>query len=185
MRYITKSGTSCVADGQAGDNSEVHYLARMALSTLVLATAMSIAATGRLTIALLLSGLACWWFLPALQLVTGLVMIRGGGVERGSALTGYFATHRPWSLWLLVMSAAVVLLPNPGAATYPLALTSVVPAALTIRELLRFSREQLGDTRRRAWQRVAVHQAMTFVVLIAYMDLSVALWPRILAVLGR
>lgn len=163
----------------------MHYLARMALSTLVLATVMSIAATGRLTIALLVSGLACWWFLPVLQLMTGLLMIGGRGVERRSALSGYFATHRPWSLWLLVMAGTVVLLPNPGAATYPLALTAIVPAALTVRALLRFSREQLGDTRRRAWQRVAVHQAATFIVLIVYMDLSVALWPRVLAVLGR
>ena len=163
----------------------MHYLARMGLTTLVLATAMSIAATGRLTAALLLSGLACWWFLPLLQFLTGLLMIGRGAVERRRALDEYFATHRPWSLWILIMAAAVVLLPNPGAATYPLALTAAVPAALTIRGLLRFSRECLGDTPGRAWRRVTLHQAATFVVLIAYMDLSVALWPRVLAVLNR
>jgi hypothetical protein len=185
MRYITKNGTNGVTDGQAGDNSNVHYVARMALTTLVLATTMSIAATGRLTGALLLSGLACWWFLPVLQLLTGLLMIQGGGLERRDALNGYFETYRPWSLWLLIMAATVLLLPNPGAATYPLALTAAVPAALTVRGLLRFSRERLGDSPVRSWQRVALHQAATGVVLVAYMDLSVALWPRVLGVLGR
>src|SRR5215213_10096664 len=154
----------------------------MALVALVLATAMSIAATGRLTIALLLSGLACFWFVPVLQLLTGLLMLRHRhGVPRRLALDGYFETHRPWSLWILGMAAIVILLPNPGGATYPLALTAVVPAAFTIRGLLRFSRETLGDSRRHAWQRVALHQGATFVVLIAYMDLSVALWPRVVA----
>jgi hypothetical protein len=169
-----------------GDNSEVHYLARMALVALVLATAMSIAATGRLTIALLISGLVCFWFLPVLQFLTGLLMVRHRGViPLRVALDGYFETHRPWSLWILVMAATVILLPNPGGATYPLALTAVVPAAFTARSLLRFSRVALGDSRRQAWQRVALHQGATFVALIAYMDLSVALWPRVLAVLGR
>ena len=163
----------------------MHYLRRMALSTLVFATAMPIAATGRLTAGLLLSGLACWWFLPVLQLLTGLLMIRGAGVGRTAALSRYFETYRPWSLWLLVMAATVILLPNPGAATYPLALTAIVPAVMTIRGLLRFSRNDLGDSPRRAWQRVALHQAATYIVLIVYMDLSVALWPRVVGVLGR
>ena len=164
----------------------MHYLARMALVTLVLATAMSIAATGRLTVPLLLSGLACFWFVPVLQLLTGLLMLqRRRGVQRRAALDGYFETHRPWSLWILIMAAIVILLPNPGAATYSLALTAVVPAALTVRRLLRFSRETLGDSPPQAWHRVALHQAATFVVVLAYMDLSVALWPRVLAVLGR
>jgi len=164
----------------------MHYLARMALVALVLATAMSIASTGRLTTALLLSGMTCFWFLPVLQFLTGLLMLRHRRVVAWRvALDGYFATHRPWSLWTLLMAATVILLPNPGGATYPLALTAVVPAALTIRGLLRFSREALGDSTRQAWQRVALHQGASFVVLIAYMDLSVALWPRVLAVLGR
>src|SRR5215210_6473940 len=106
-RYITKNGTSGVTAARSGDNSEVHYLARMALTTLVLTTAMSVAATGRLTVALFLSGLACWWFLPVLQLLTGLLMIRGSGLERRAALDGYFATHRPWSLWVLIVAAVV------------------------------------------------------------------------------
>jgi len=152
---------------------------------LVLATAMSIAATGRLTIALLFWGFLCFSFVPLLQFGTGLLMIQGSRFDSRRALDGYFATYRPWSLWMLVMAAIVILLPNPGAFTYTLAITALVPAVMTIRSLLRFSRVTLGDSSGRAWWRVARHQAATFVVLLVYLDLSVALWPRLLAVLGR
>ena len=163
----------------------MHYLSRMALVTLVFATTMSVAATGRLTLGLLMSTFICFSFAPLVQLATGLLMLRGSRVNRRAGLRGYFATHRPWSLWMLLMAGIVIVLPNPGAFTYILALTAVVPAALTIRGLLRFAREVLGDSSRTAWWRVGRHQAATVLVLAVYLDLSVALWPRILAVLGR
>ncbi|MEO6213494.1 MAG: hypothetical protein ABIP65_07680 [Vicinamibacterales bacterium] len=163
----------------------MHYFYRMALVTMVLATSMSVAATGRVTVALLVSGVLCWSFIPALQLASGLLFLRGSRVDRGRALDGYFATHRFWSLWLLAMASFVLLLPQPGRSTLPLALTGVVPAALTIRGLMRFSRDALGDSSATAWRRVARHQAATFIVLVIYVELSVALWPRILGVFGR
>ncbi|MEO5895708.1 MAG: hypothetical protein ABIS06_08400 [Vicinamibacterales bacterium] len=163
----------------------MHYSARMTLVALVFATTMSVAATGRLTGTLLFSNFVCFSFVPLLQLATGLLMLRGSRLERGAALDGYFATHRAWSLWALLMAGIVLILPNPGGATYTLALTAVVPAAMTIRSLLRFSRNCLGDSSRAAWWRVARHQAATVVILLVYLDLSVALWPRVVAVLGR
>lgn len=185
MVYRTKPGTGGVAESKAGDNSDVHYLSRMALIALVFATAMSVAATGRLTLGLLISTFLCFSFAPLLQLATGLLMLRGSRVNRRAALDGYFATHRPWSLWMLLLAGIVVLLPNPGGATYVMALTAIVPAALTVRGLLRFSRNVLGDSSRTAWWRVGRHQAATALILVVYLDLSVALWPRVLAVLGR
>jgi hypothetical protein len=163
----------------------VHYLARMALVALVLGSAMSVAATGRLTAGLLLSGFACFSFVPLLQLATGLLLLRGSPLPRREALDGYFARHRPWSIWLLLMAGIVITVPNPGGLTNTLAVTAVVPAMLTIRGLLRFSRDTLGDSARAARWRVAWHQAATLVVLIVCVDLSVALWPRAVAVLGR
>jgi len=185
LRYTTKFGTSGVTGSKPGDNSDVHYFARMALVALVFATTMSVAATGRLTAGLLLSNFVCFSFVPLLQLATGLLMLRGSRLERRAALDGYFATHRSWSLWILSMAAMVLILPNPGGATYTLALTAVVPASLTIRSLLRFSRNSLGDSSRAAWWRVARHQVATAIILLVYLDLSVALWPRVVAVLGR
>lgn len=157
----------------------------MVLIALVIATAASVAATGRLTLPLLLSGIACWSFVPGLHLLTGLLLLRGSGVERLPAIERYFATHRYWSLWLLAASAALLLLPNPGGAlTYVIA-TALVPAILTVRALTRFAREVLGYTPPRARRRVGLHQAVTLLLLVIYVDLSVALWPRIVGTLPR
>jgi hypothetical protein len=160
-------------------------LARMAGIALVLATAMSVAATGRVTFSLLASGFICWSVVPALQLLTGLWMVRGAPVTRTAALEGYFATHRPWSLWILAMGGVLFFLPDPGRAVLYAAATAIVPTALTFRELTRFSLTVLGDPPRAARRRAAVHEGITIALGLIFIELSVALWPRVIEVLQR
>ena len=157
----------------------------MALIVLVIATATSVAATGRLTVPLLLSGIVCWSFVPALQLLTGLLFLRGSRVDPAHALAAYFSTHRPWLLWLLIVTGTLLLLPDPGRVLLWAAATAVVPAVLTLRALTRFATDVFGDVPSRARRRVALHQGVTLVLVIFYVDQSVALWPRIAWVLGR
>jgi len=163
----------------------VRIFTPMALIALVIATTASVAATGRLTLPLLLSGIACWSFVPVLHLLTGLLLLRGSVVERVPAIERYFATHRYWSLWLLTASATVLLLPDPGGALAHVLATALVPAILTARALTRFATEVLGHTPSRARRRVGLHQAITLLLLVIYVDLSVALWPRIVGTLAR
>jgi hypothetical protein len=165
------------------DNSDVSFLVRMGITALVIGSALSTAATGRVTLPLVLSGFVCWSFVPVLQLATGWWMLRGGPGAGRATLDGYFATYRPWLLWLLAM-AAVALMPSAAGMTLYLATTAVIPAALTIRALTRFSRDELGDSPRAARRRVAAHQVVTFILALIYADLSVALWPRVVEVFG-
>jgi hypothetical protein len=157
-------------------------LARMGLVALILGTALTVAATERVTVPLVFAGTIGWSFVPLLQLLTGLLLVRGFSRDRLRLLAGYFATHRPWSMWILISHAIFLLFP----ATRPYGLwiiaTAAVPILWTIGLLLRFCREELQLSAARSWWRVATHQCATYTIAFAYVFVAVALWPRILAV---
>jgi hypothetical protein len=119
---------------------------------------------------------------PVLQLLTGGILVRGtqGAVRQ---LEHYFSLHWPWSLWILAYHAALLLLPTRALGTW-LALTAVVPMAVTARLLLRFTRAEVIADRRAALRRVVLHQAVTYGVFVAYAAVAVALWSRVLKVLA-
>jgi hypothetical protein len=152
-------------------------LGRMMLVALVIGTSMTVSATERVTLSLVVSGAIGWSFVPLLQLLTGVLLVRRFDAR---LLDRYFATHWAWSLWILAAGAVFLLLPETRRSTTWIALTASVPILWTIRLLLAFCREELGlDTRQRR-RRVAVHQTMTYLLVLGYVSLAVALWPRIL-----
>ena len=152
----------------------------MVLIALVVGTSVSVSATERVTISLVAAAAIGWSFVPLAQLFTGLVLIRGSAGERLPLLNRYFATHRPWSLWIITLHFA--LLTSAVARQLGLwsTVTAVVPFVWTIWLLRRFCRDELGVEGRYAWLRVAVHQSVTYAVVLAYVFVAVALWPRIL-----
>ena len=160
------------------DNLPVRLVGRMAFVALVIGTSLAVSSTERIDLSVVLSTTTTWTFVPLLQLATGLILVRG---VRGTtaALAAYFDTHVPWSMWIIV-SHAVLLLAGPARdAALWMALTAVIPAFLTIRLLVVLCETQLGMSRRLALRRVAVHQTVSYALVLLYVAIAVALWPRL------
>lgn len=158
----------------------MNAVASMALTALVLGTATVVASTGRITPALVISGSLVWSFVPVLQLLTGLVLVRGAAVSRGEALGRYFAAHTAWSLWMLAAAAFAVILSSPLSWLFPVLLTAAVPMLLTARRLVRLCRADFQFAPGLARRRVIVHQAMTVGVILAYGEYAGGLVRRAL-----
>lgn len=150
----------------------------MVLLSLVLGVSLSAAATERVDAGLVLSTSLGWSFVPLLQLVTGLVLTRGSG-NRSAALDAYFATHGPWSLWILGVHALFLLVgPSRDAALW-IALTAIVPAAWTARLLVVMCRHTLGLSARESRLRVALHEGLSYGLVLLYVHFAVALGARV------
>jgi hypothetical protein len=61
-----------------------------------------------------------------------------------------------------------------------IAITAAVPLIWTVRLLIGFCREVLHLSTGQARRRVALHQLVTYAILLAYINAAVALWPRVL-----
>lgn len=160
-------------------------LRRPLLAALVLGASIAIAATRHVTPALLLSTTLSWAFVIVLQIAIALTTITGPsrrtiGVPR--ALDLFFASHAPWSLWLLAAASVPARLGWPFTA---MLLLAVIPFVLTARMIAAFFREVLALTPSGALRRTAVHQAMTWGVFVLLYGSAVALQPRIMYWLGR
>jgi hypothetical protein len=159
-------------------------LRRPLLAALVLGASMAIAATKHVTPALVLNTTIAWSFVVVLQIAIALLLIaaparRTVGVPR--ALDLFFASHAPWSFWILAAAA----MPAPlGRPLVPLPLLAVVPLVMTVRAIAAFFREVLHLDPRRAALRTALHQAMTWGALVVLYGTAVAIRPRIVGWLG-
>jgi hypothetical protein len=135
------------------------------------------------TIPLVLTSALGWAFVPVIQLLTGLVLVRGVAPgRRVHALERYFDTHRAWSLWILCVHALLLLVPasrSVGLLFVPLA---AVPAVLTMRALMGVCREVLGMPGAAARRAVALHQALTYSIVLAYAAWASAYLPRIVGI---
>lgn len=160
-------------------------LRRPLIAAVALGAAIAIGATGHVTPALVFSTTVCWAFVIVLQIAIALALIarparRTVGVPR--ALDLWFASHAPWSLWLLAAAAV----PAPlGRPLLPLLLLGVIPLALTVRMMAAFFREVLRFDPRRAMTRTALHQGITWGTFALLYAMSVAIQPRIVEWLSR
>jgi hypothetical protein len=159
-------------------------LRRPLLAAVVLGVSIAIAATRHVTPALVLNTTIAWSFVVVLQIVIALLLIAGPsrrsvGVPR--ALDLFFASHAPWSFFLLGAAA----LPAPlGRPLAPVLLLAVVAFALTVRAIAAFFREVLHLDSRRALVRTVLHQAITWTAFVVLYGSAVALRPRIVGWLG-
>ena len=152
----------------------------MALVALVIGTSVTAAATERVTISLVLTSALAWAFVPIMQLGTGIWLVRTAGVSRSvPVLERYFDTHRPWSLFLL--AAHAVLLAWPASHAFALLFLPLagIPIGLTVLSLNALCREQLGMPAAAARRAVWIHQAFTYLVVIAYGAWAGAYLPRL------
>jgi hypothetical protein len=142
---------------------------------------VAISATGHLTPALAIGSTLAMSVIVALQIAIALLFIGAPararvGVPR--ALDLFFASHLPWSLWMLAI-VPWALLP-PGRPFWPIWCGALAPAALTPRMIAAFFREVLGMDSRRALVRTAAHQALTWGLAIALFGAAVGIYPRAL-----
>jgi hypothetical protein len=153
---------------------------RPAFAALVLGCAVAIAGTRHLTPMLVVSATACWSVLVVAQVLIALGVFarsasRTVGIPR--ALDLFFASHVPWSLWMLAVAAWA---PVPGVRAFaPVLVTALAPMALTPRMIAAFCREVLGMDRRQAIVRTTMHQVVTWGLFVVVYGWAVALWPRI------
>lgn len=156
-------------------------MTQIILSALVVGTVTAVLGTGRITLSLLISTTLIWSWIPIVQVMTGLLFIRGARMARRAALARYFQTGRYWSAWTLSFALVLLLVPNPFAFLTYLILTAVFPAVLTAHALVAAAMDICGDSPDRARRRMLLHQGVTYAILVSYFGWAVALWPRIAA----
>jgi hypothetical protein len=160
---------------------------RPALTALVMGTASAFAATGHVTLGLLINGFVCWTFVPLLQMATAAAIMRPRATRPlplGRRLELWFMGHAPWSLWIFTVT---LLMGNAGVRSrleWTIIATAVIPGIWTSVIAAAFCRVVLGDSTRAAIARTALHQAVTWTLLLLYFGWAVALQPRIAAFLG-
>jgi hypothetical protein len=159
-------------------------LAIPGLLALLLGIVTSAAATGRVVASLVISQTVCWSFVPALQLMTGSMLIGSAGqrpVSFARAIELLFAAHGPWSLWLVAIAALQMLTPNQNIVFA----STIAPALWTAWILFAYSREVLTLPPGQAWVRVIAHQAATALLILTYMELGSRLSVRVIGLLQR
>jgi hypothetical protein len=77
---------------------------------LLLASFVSLATSGRLSLRLLAGGAECALFLPAL-LIASLALVRRRTVPWAESIDLFFLGHGPWSLWLLALASVWAFVP--------------------------------------------------------------------------
>lgn len=163
-----------------GDNGCLRLVGQMVLVALVIGTSVAAAATERVTLSLVLTSTLAWSFVPVVQLLTGLGLTAGAATGRRLyALERYFETHPAWSLWILAVHAVFLLWPAARGLTLLLVPTGILPAVLTVRALRRVCSEALGMPAAAARRAVAVHQAITWMIVGAYVGWASAYVPRL------
>jgi len=177
-----KTYTALVNDAAASSR----LLARLVLILLFMATIAAVIVTGRITVGLLVTAALSWSFVLVLQMLIGMLVIQSAPARRvgfARALDLWFASHLPYSLWLLMMATWLFVV-----ASFPpfaLALTVVVPAVWTGVISLAYCRAVLVASARGARRRVAVHQAIAWLCVAAYLAFASGGLTSLIAYLSR
>ena len=129
-------------------SSTATLLRRPLLLAFVLGCGVSLLASGRFTLRLVVDGTLSFAFVPLCELVAYAVVYR---LQRGArpfavAADRYFAGNAPWLWWLLALIVATALMParRLGSILAPILFTAPIPIALSVRFDWRFFR---GDGR--------------------------------------
>jgi hypothetical protein len=158
-------------------------IARVAEPAAILGIVTVILATDRVSWSLALSGIACWSFVAMAQLVTASLLFApspgSAGWRRSFEL--FFLGHAAWSLWLLAAAVILFALPQDVRRQDVVTLTAPVPMAWTATIVFAFCRRVLHLGARQAALKTAIHQSVTYLLILLYVSWAVQLWPRILS----
>jgi hypothetical protein len=153
--------------------SRVWVIARRPLLlALVLGCGISVLASGRFTVRLIVDGALSFAFVPVCELVAFAVVYRLGrtSLPFSHAVDRFFAGNTPWLWWLIAIMTAAALLPVTREASLlaPMLITTAVPIVLSVRFDLRFFREVMGSPRGRARIDVALQRIVSWSAATAY-----------------
>jgi hypothetical protein len=163
--------------------SWIDALATPVLMALLLGVVTVVSSTGRVSASFVLSGAICWSFVPILQLAMAAAFIpspRTTSISRARAIELWFLAHGPWSIWILVVGCLMALVP---VSLDLIVVSGLVPAFWTASILGAFFREVGGLSRRAAGRRTLVHQAVTWILILGYIELATATSTRIIGAL--
>jgi hypothetical protein len=149
--------TTLVAEN-AGAMTCWSTLRRPTMVLLVIATLVPIMAVQRVTIGLMLTAALSWGFVVVIQVLVGAVIVASAPAKRVGfrrALDLWFAGHLPYSLWMLVIFAAIAN--RQSSATGVVLASAAIPAAWTAVIAAAFCRVVLGAQPSDARRRVALH----------------------------
>jgi hypothetical protein len=144
----------------------------------------AVSATGRITLSLISSGILCWSFVPLLQMATAAPLaLRSpfSDIAPARALELWFLAHGPWTLWIF---GAIGVLATTNASQTWVVITGVAPGCWTAWLITVFFREVLRLPARRAIARMLAHQAMTWAVILTYIELTTATFTRVLGAIA-
>lgn len=150
----------------------------------VLGCVVSMLASGRLSVRLIVDGMVSFAFIPVFELVALAAVFRSRPqpVRFSRALDLFFAANAPWLLWAIALIAfRSVLTPLQASSPPPWAfgtvLGSLVPPAIWAARLDKyFFREVLASPR--ATRDLLIQRAISWTCAITYF-LGIAIWPEI------
>jgi hypothetical protein len=153
----------------SGPMTRWRMLRRPALVLLVIGVLVPIMAVQRVTIALVATAALSWSFVVAIQWIVGAIFVAsapGRRVDFRRALDLWFAGHLPYSLWMLVVFAAMA---NSTSSFHLLVVVSaVVPAIWTAAIASAFCRTVLGAQPSDARRRATAHAMAAWTIGLAY-----------------
>jgi hypothetical protein len=157
-------------------------LGRVIVAALLIGAAMATTATGVADAVVVLRTTLAWSFVVIVQVVGASALVASGSQRRVTSARAFdllFAANGPWSLWLVGFTTWT-LCTSPLARPLHLALlTLVVPGAWTAYVVFAYCHVVLGETRRVAWRKAAVHQSAMWIVGSGYFFWAVQGWPRV------
>jgi hypothetical protein len=153
---------------------------RPALVAIVNGVSIALAATRRVSPALVASTTLSWSYIVLLQLLIAVPLLARGArrtVGLARAIDLYFAGHAPWSLFMLF---AALWAPAPGGRpSWPLDIAALLAFALTARIVAAFFSVVLALEERAALRMTVLQQAITWSVFVGINWWASAFTPRI------
>jgi hypothetical protein len=138
--------------------------------------------TGRSDLRLVASTTLYWSFVPILQLIAALVLVRAAPNRRlpvPAAIDALFAANGPWSLWLLALAGWAVSAPPIARSMDGILAAALIPLVWTPVLVFVFCRSVLGDAPRAAASKTLLHQAAMLALFLVYAGNAIALTPRL------
>ena len=171
---------SAKADAQAPSSHPSYIAYYVIFMSLLVAGAASVSATGRVTLSMLVSLGISWMFLPLLHVLVAAALVASAprqAVGGNRAVALLLMGHAPWSIWILLGAAMAAAFGY--YAWHPMLVVSLVPIALTFRIVHAFCLEVLRASPRGAIVRTLLHQSVTGLAGVFYLEKTVGLMPRI------
>lgn len=153
---------------------------RPLLFLLFIGCLVSLLASGRITVRLIVDGAISFAFVPAFCLAGLAVVWRLGpraALPFARVVDAFFAGFTPWLLWMIVAGAVFGIVPPRAFSPwfYPVLIAGAVPLVWSLGIDWRFFRETLGRSPRQALRDLAIHRGIEWIGGVAYF-LGMALW---------